>query len=250
MAFVCSSGWSTACRRRPVSPTLWGEQLAMGEIDGVILLSARTAAVYAKLVRASAARDRPTLLHFCLSAAVARRLAPLGPGRADHGASAEVEESACSHRGDRGQNRGTSRGLLARRKSGAALPTVPAEHGCLSHVARGVSGAQEATEWATARTKPAQGASRPYARLDLKAPRWMASRAPAARQHASQCLTHSPQHKLFLRDQRRTVPLLTHLAAGLLGGALASLALLAFSGPREGEGALAREVAPLTGRRG
>jgi uroporphyrinogen-III synthase len=55
------------------------EQLAMGEIDGVILLSARTAAVYAKLVRAHRLQEivRP-LLHFCLSAAVARRLAPLG----------------------------------------------------------------------------------------------------------------------------------------------------------------------------
>jgi len=55
------------------------EQLAMGEIDGVILLSARTAAVYAKLVRAHQLQEivRP-LLHFCLSPAVARRLAPLG----------------------------------------------------------------------------------------------------------------------------------------------------------------------------
>ncbi|HJZ31873.1 MAG TPA: uroporphyrinogen-III synthase [Hyphomicrobiaceae bacterium] len=55
------------------------EQLAMGEIDGVILLSPRTAAVYARLVakHALAASVRP-LLHFCLSAAVARRLVPLG----------------------------------------------------------------------------------------------------------------------------------------------------------------------------
>jgi len=55
------------------------EQLAMGEIDGVILLSPRTAAVYAKLVakHGLAASVRP-LTHFCLSAAVARRLEPLG----------------------------------------------------------------------------------------------------------------------------------------------------------------------------
>jgi uroporphyrinogen-III synthase len=56
------------------------EQLAQGEIDGVILLSPRTAAIYANLVRkhhlAAAVR---TLPHFCLSAAVARRLEPLGP---------------------------------------------------------------------------------------------------------------------------------------------------------------------------
>lgn len=54
------------------------EQIAMGEIDGVILLSPHTAAVYASLVRkqglASAVRG---LTHFCLSEAVARRLEPL-----------------------------------------------------------------------------------------------------------------------------------------------------------------------------
>ena len=55
------------------------EQLAFGEIDGVILLSPRTAAIYAKLVgvHALAAAVRP-LPHFCLSVAVARRLEPLG----------------------------------------------------------------------------------------------------------------------------------------------------------------------------
>jgi uroporphyrinogen-III synthase len=56
------------------------EQLAEGEIDGVILLSPRTAAVWAGLVRrhhlTGAVRNMP---HFCLSAAVARRLEPLGP---------------------------------------------------------------------------------------------------------------------------------------------------------------------------
>jgi uroporphyrinogen-III synthase len=56
------------------------EQLAQGEIDGVILLSPRTAAIYAGLVRrhnlTGAVRTMP---HFCLSAAVARRLEPLGP---------------------------------------------------------------------------------------------------------------------------------------------------------------------------
>lgn len=55
------------------------EQLATGEIEGVILLSPRTAAVYAELVRKHhlAATVRP-LPHFCLSTAVARRLEPLG----------------------------------------------------------------------------------------------------------------------------------------------------------------------------
>ena len=55
------------------------EQLAMGEIDGVILMSPRTASVYADLVSKAGltATIRP-LPHFCLSPAVARRLAPLG----------------------------------------------------------------------------------------------------------------------------------------------------------------------------
>jgi len=55
------------------------EELAKREIDGVILMSPRTAAIYATLVRkhglTSAVRSLP---HFCLSAAVARRLQPLG----------------------------------------------------------------------------------------------------------------------------------------------------------------------------
>lgn len=55
------------------------EELAKREIDGVILMSPRTAAIYTVLVRkhglTSAVRSLP---HFCLSAAVARRLQPLG----------------------------------------------------------------------------------------------------------------------------------------------------------------------------
>jgi uroporphyrinogen-III synthase len=56
------------------------EQLAGGEIDGVILLSPRTAAIYAQLVRRHGLTAAVgSLPHFCLSAAVARRLEPLGP---------------------------------------------------------------------------------------------------------------------------------------------------------------------------
>jgi len=55
------------------------EQLGSGEIDGVMLMSPRTAAVYVALIRkhhlAAAVR---TVLHFCLSRAVVRRLEPLG----------------------------------------------------------------------------------------------------------------------------------------------------------------------------
>ena len=69
------------------------EQLAMGEIEGVILMSPRTAAVYAALVRKHglAATIRP-LPHFCLSAAVARRLEPLGAIRTQIAEAPRLEE--------------------------------------------------------------------------------------------------------------------------------------------------------------
>jgi uroporphyrinogen-III synthase len=69
------------------------EQLAMGEIEGIILMSPRTAAVYAALVRKHglAATIRP-LPHFCLSAAVARRLEPLGTIRTEIPEAPRLEE--------------------------------------------------------------------------------------------------------------------------------------------------------------
>lgn len=69
------------------------EQLAMGEIEGVILMSPRTAVVYASLVRKHglAATIRP-LPHFCLSAAVARRLQPLGAVRVEISEAPRLEE--------------------------------------------------------------------------------------------------------------------------------------------------------------
>jgi uroporphyrinogen-III synthase len=55
------------------------EQLAEGEIDGVILLSPRTAAIYAGLVRRQGlARAARRLVHFCVSSATAARLDTLG----------------------------------------------------------------------------------------------------------------------------------------------------------------------------
>jgi uroporphyrinogen-III synthase len=55
------------------------EQLWMGEIDGAILLSPHTAAVYASLIKKHGlAEYAKRLTHFCLSEAVARRLEPLG----------------------------------------------------------------------------------------------------------------------------------------------------------------------------
>jgi uroporphyrinogen-III synthase len=69
------------------------EQLGMGEIDGVILMSPRTAEVYAALVKKHglAAAVRP-LPHFCLSQAVARRLRPLGDVRAEIAEAPRLEE--------------------------------------------------------------------------------------------------------------------------------------------------------------
>lgn len=55
------------------------EQLWMGEIEGVILLSPYTATVYASLIKKHGlAEYTKRLTHFCLSQAVARRLEPLG----------------------------------------------------------------------------------------------------------------------------------------------------------------------------
>jgi uroporphyrinogen-III synthase len=69
------------------------EQLAMGEIEGVILMSPQTATIYAKLMRkqglASVARG---LVHFCLSQAVARRLQPLGAVRTEIAEAPRLEE--------------------------------------------------------------------------------------------------------------------------------------------------------------
>jgi uroporphyrinogen-III synthase len=69
------------------------EQLATGEIDGVILMSPRTANVYAALIRKHglAATIRP-LPHFCLSPAVARRLGPLGTVRIEIAEAPRLEE--------------------------------------------------------------------------------------------------------------------------------------------------------------
>ena len=55
------------------------EALAMHEIDGVLLMSPRTAAIYARLVaKHGLTATVRALPHFCLSAAVARQLKPLG----------------------------------------------------------------------------------------------------------------------------------------------------------------------------
>jgi uroporphyrinogen-III synthase len=55
------------------------EEIRSGEIDGVLLFSPRTAAIYAGLIsRHDLAAVAYGFTHYCLSPAVAARLAPLG----------------------------------------------------------------------------------------------------------------------------------------------------------------------------
>jgi uroporphyrinogen-III synthase len=63
------------------------------QIDGVLLFSPRTAHVYTTLIRkyALVAANR-RVVHFCLSAAVAKRLAPLEPVRAEIAAQPTLQE--------------------------------------------------------------------------------------------------------------------------------------------------------------
>jgi uroporphyrinogen-III synthase len=69
------------------------EDLASHAIDGVILMSPRTAAIYTGLVaRHGLAAAVCTLPHFCLSEAVASRLQPLGPVPIRTAAAPRLEE--------------------------------------------------------------------------------------------------------------------------------------------------------------
>jgi uroporphyrinogen-III synthase len=69
------------------------EDLATHAIDGVTLMSPRTAAIYARLVaRHGLTAAVRTLPHFCLSAAIARRLQPLGPVPAQIAEAPRLEE--------------------------------------------------------------------------------------------------------------------------------------------------------------
>jgi uroporphyrinogen-III synthase len=69
------------------------EDLAMHAIDGIILMSPRTAAIYARLVaRHGLMAAVRTLPHFCLSEAIARRLQPLGPVPAPVAEAPRLEE--------------------------------------------------------------------------------------------------------------------------------------------------------------
>lgn len=63
-------------------PSGAAEALRAGTLDGVLLMSPRTAMVYVRLIEAAGlTAEAARLLHFCISDAVARQLAPLGAVR-------------------------------------------------------------------------------------------------------------------------------------------------------------------------
>ena len=69
------------------------EQIGMGEIEGVVLLSPRTAAIYVKLLqRHGLARVAGRMTHYCLSDAIAAQLKPLGTLRIEIADAPELEE--------------------------------------------------------------------------------------------------------------------------------------------------------------
>src|SRR5262245_8322506 len=114
-------------------------------------------------------------------------------------------------------------------------------------VARGIPEPRN-PRMADSKDETGKGASRPYARIDLKASE--VDGKPSASTKARHWWAANPLSSagVFLRVPTRTLPVLTHLAAGLLGGLLVALALLTVTGGRQDDRALTREVAPLAGR--
>ena len=69
------------------------DQIGIGEIEGVLLLSPRTADIYVKLLAAHHLTPLARhITHFCLSRAIAARLKPLGPIRIETAARPTLEE--------------------------------------------------------------------------------------------------------------------------------------------------------------
>jgi hypothetical protein len=101
---------------------------------------------------------------------------------------------------------------------------------------------------ADSKDETGKGPSRPYARLDLKATEVGGKPSPSAKPKRFFAGNPFASVAAFMHGSRRTAPLLTHLAAGLCGGGLAALVLLASTGPWEGERAGRLEGTPLAGR--
>jgi uroporphyrinogen-III synthase len=68
-------------------------RLANGQIEGVLLLSPRTASVYAQLVKAHGLAEAVrNITHFCISAAAAARLEELAPAKVEIAAEPNLQE--------------------------------------------------------------------------------------------------------------------------------------------------------------
>ncbi len=68
------------------------EQIETGEVDGVLLFSPRTASIYADLILSHGLEKASKRLnHYCLSRAVAQRLAPLAPVRIELAATPDLD---------------------------------------------------------------------------------------------------------------------------------------------------------------
>lgn len=69
-------------------------RLANGQIEGVLLLSPRTAAIYAELIKAQGLTEaiRRGVTHFCISAATAARLEDLAPAKVEVAAEPNLQE--------------------------------------------------------------------------------------------------------------------------------------------------------------
>lgn len=77
----------------PALPSEVADAFRTGTLDGVVLMSPRTAMVYAALIRqADLAAPARRVLHFCLSEAVRRELGPLEPVEARVAASPNSQE--------------------------------------------------------------------------------------------------------------------------------------------------------------
>src|SRR5262249_51355537 len=101
---------------------------------------------------------------------------------------------------------------------------------------------------ADSKDESGKGASRPYARIDLKASE--VDGRPSASAKPTHWWAARPLRsaQAFMRGSARAMPVLTHLAAGLLGGVFAALALHSFGDTRQDERGGGGGSAALTGR--
>ena len=229
MDFACSSGSSIACRRRPASLRTWWSNWPWAKSTASPALTP-----HRRRLRKAGACPRAQAIvrplpHFCLSPAIARRLEPLGQSPSLRRKSRSSKKCLLSSMRPR-QNQGTSRGRRARVKVAPRRRQCPPRMAAFAGCTR-CPGAQESTHGRQ------QGRSRQRRQPALCKDRSESQRGrrQAERQGTQWWANPFSSARTFIRDRTRTLPFLTHLAAGLLGGVLAALVLLAFSAPRHGE---------------